>query len=79
MQAGHVVYISPGSWHTIKNTGQEPFTLIFATIPNEKMGLLSFFRKIGVKPGEEGTALSPEDFAQLATEHDLILRPPETE
>ncbi len=80
VRAGHVVYIPPGSWHTIKNTGQAPFTLVFATIPNEKKGLLSFFRRIGVKPGEEATPLSPDDddFARLAAEHDLILRPPDT-
>ncbi len=77
VQAGHVVYVPPGSWHTIKNTSQEPFTLVFATIPNEKKGLLSFFRRIGVEPGEEATPISPEDFAQLAAEHDLILRPPD--
>ena len=78
VQAGHVVYVPPGSWHTIKNTGQEPFSLVFATIPNEKEGLLSFFRRIGVKPGEEANPVSPDEFARLAAEHDLILRPPDT-
>ncbi|MEJ2151605.1 MAG: cupin domain-containing protein [Gemmatimonadota bacterium] len=77
VQAGHVVYVPPGSWHTIRNTGQEPFSLVFATIPNEKKGLLSFFREIGVKPGSEAAPLSPDDFAKLASEHDLILRPPD--
>lgn len=76
VSAGYVVYIPPGSWHTIKNTGQEPFTLVFATIPNEEKGLLSFFRRIGAKPGEEATPVSADDFARLAAEHDLILRPP---
>ncbi len=79
VRAGYVTYIPPGSWHTIKNTGQEPFTLVFATIPNEKKGLLSFFRRIGVKPGEDATPLSPDDFARLAAEHDLIVRPPDTD
>ena len=75
VREGFVTYIPPGSWHTIKNTGDEPFTLVFATIPNEKKGLLSFFRRIGAKPGEPTTELSPEEFARLASEHDLILKP----
>ncbi len=75
VRAGYVTYIPPGSWHTIKNTGQESFTLVFATIPNEKKGLLSFFRRIGAKPGEVATPLSPEEFATIASKHDLILRP----
>ena len=78
VREGHVVYIPPGSWHTLKNTGQEPFSLVFATIPNEKKGLLSFFRRIGAKPGEEAKPISEEDFARLAAEHDLILRPSST-
>ena len=78
VREGYVVYIPPGSWHTIKNTGDETFSLVFATIPNEKKGLLSFFRRIGAKPGEEASSLSPEEFSRLAAEHDFILRPPDT-
>ncbi len=78
VRAGYVTYTPPGSWHAIKNTGEEPLTLVFAAIPNEKKGLLSFFRRIGAKPGQEATPLSPEDFARIAAEHDLILRPPDT-
>jgi mannose-6-phosphate isomerase-like protein (cupin superfamily) len=73
---GHVWYNPPGVWHSVTNTGDEPLVLVFATIPNEKKGLLSFFRRISVKPGEEPTVLPPEEFARLATEHDMILRPP---
>lgn len=76
---GSVLYTPPGSWHAITNTGEQPLALVFAAIPNEKKGLLSFFRRIGIKPGEEPAALSPEEFARIAAEHDLILRPPETE
>lgn len=75
--AGHVWYVPPGAWHAIRNTGEVPLTLVFATIPNEKQGLLSFFRRIGAEPGQEPTPLAPEEFARLAAEHDLILRPPE--
>ena len=79
VRAGHVIYVRPGSWHTIKNTGQGPFSLVFATIPNEKKGLLSFFRRISVKPGTEAAPLNPDDLARLAAEHDFILRPPDTD
>ncbi|HUG74506.1 MAG TPA: cupin domain-containing protein [Acidimicrobiia bacterium] len=75
--AGHVWYVPPGAWHAIRNTGEVPLTLVFATIPNEKKGLLSFFRRIGARPGQEPTPIAPEEFATLAAEHDLILRPAE--
>ncbi len=75
---GYVWYNPPGVWHAVTNTGSEPLAMVFATIPNEKKGLLSFFRKISVKPGEDpATTLSPEEFGRIATEHDMILRPPE--
>ena len=76
IKAGYVWYNPPAVWHSIKNTGDEPLILVFAVIPNEKKGLLSFFRKIGVEPGKEGTVLSPEEFDILANEHDMILMPP---
>ena len=75
IKAGYVWYNPPATWHSFKNTGQEPLNLVFAVIPNEKKGLLSFFRKIGVEPGKEGTVLSPEEFGKLAAEHDMILKP----
>ena len=40
--------------------------------------LASFFRRIGVEPGQVATPLSLEDFGRIAAEHDLILRPPDT-
>ena len=76
IKAGYVWYNPPAVWHSFKNTGDEPLSLVFAVIPNEKSGLLSFFRKIGVEPGKEGTVLSPEEFSRLASEHDMILKPP---
>lgn len=75
IRAGHVVYNPPGAWHAIRTTGDEPLALVFAVIPNEERGLLSFFRRIGVKPGEETEPLTPEEFARVAAEHDLLLRP----
>ena len=75
IKAGHVWYTPPGAWHSFKNTGSEPLALVFAVIPNEKKGLLAFFRKIGVEPGKEAKAISPEEFGKLASEHDLLLRP----
>ncbi len=76
---GYVWYNPPNVWHSIVNTADEPLVLVFATIPNEKNGLLSFFRRISVKPGEEPTPLPPEEFARIAAEHDMILRPSATE
>jgi len=44
---GHVWYSLPGRWHAVRNPGAEPLALVFATVPNEKEGLLSVFRRIG--------------------------------
>jgi mannose-6-phosphate isomerase-like protein (cupin superfamily) len=76
VREGNVWYVPPGAWHAIRNTGDQPLTLVFATIPNEKDGLLSFFRRIGARPGTPAESIPPEEFAALAAEHDLILRPP---
>ena len=74
LSVGVVWYNPPGAWHAVRNTGSTPFSLIFATVPNEKNGLLSFFRRISVEPGQDPIVLSPEDLEKLAAEHDLILR-----
>lgn len=76
ISAGYVWYNPPGAWHAVRNTGSVPFTLIFTTVPNEKKGLLSFFRRISVEPGQDPIVLAPEDLERLAAEHDLILRAP---
>jgi hypothetical protein len=67
----------PAAWHTIRNTADEPMTLVFATVPNHETGLLSFFRKIGAKPGEAARIFSKEEMAKLGAEHDFERRPPE--
>ncbi|PRX57515.1 cupin domain-containing protein [Flagellimonas meridianipacifica] len=72
---GYVWYTPPGEYHSFINTGNEPLQLVFAVIPNEKTGLLSFFEKIGANPGQDARTFSPEEFAQIANEHDLVLKP----
>ena len=79
ISAGYVWYNPPGAWHAIKNTSSTPLSLVFATVPNEEKGLLSFFRRISVKPGEEPITLSPGEFERIASEHDMILRTPDTD
>ncbi len=77
VSAGYVWYNPPRAWHAIRNTGSTPLSLVFTTVPNEKQGLLSFFRRISVRPGQEPIALSPEEIERIAAEHDLIFRAPE--
>lgn len=72
---GYVWYNPPGVWHTVKNTGSTPLSMVFSTVPNEKHGLLSHFRRTCAAPGKEGVALSPKELKRLAAKHDLILRP----
>lgn len=78
IKEGYVWYNPPGVWHTFKNTGSGSLTLIMAVIPNEKQGLLSFFRKVGAKPGEQPQVFTAEEFKELAKKHDMTLMPPKT-
>ncbi|MBT8386413.1 MAG: cupin domain-containing protein [Ignavibacteria bacterium] len=75
IKEGYVWYNAPGVWHTFRNTGDKPLSLIMAVIPNEKKGLLSFFRKVGVEPGKEPTIIPSDEFKKIAAEHDMILKP----
>ncbi|SDM71987.1 cupin domain-containing protein [Kriegella aquimaris] len=78
VKEGYVWYTAPGEWHSFQNTGNEPLKLVFATVPNAKHGLLDFFKKVGVAPGKEpSNAMSAEEFAKLASDNDLILKPAE--
>jgi mannose-6-phosphate isomerase-like protein (cupin superfamily) len=79
VKEGYVWYTAPGEWHSFKNTGNEPLKLVFAIIPNDKNGLLSFFKKVGAEPGKDATIFSPEEFGKIANEHDLILKPTKVE
>ncbi|WP_273273748.1 cupin domain-containing protein [Maribacter polysiphoniae] len=78
VKEGYVWYTAPGEWHSFQNTGNEPLKLVFATVPNAKHGLLDFFKNVGVAPGAEpSNTLSAEEFAKLASDNDLILKPAE--
>ena len=70
---GYVWYNPTGHWHAVRNTGTTPLILVFATVPNEKKGLLSFFRRIGVTPGKAGTAMTLDELQRIGSEHYMIL------
>lgn len=74
ISSGYAWYNPPGAWHAVRNTGEIPLELVFATVPNEEMGLLSFFRQIGVEPGQEAKVLTPEEVGGLADSHDMIFK-----
>ena len=74
ISAGYFWYNPPGAWHALRNNGTTPLSLVFATVPNEKNGLLAFFRRISVEPGQDPIVLAPEDLERIASEHDMILR-----
>ena len=74
VSAGYVWYNPPGVWHSVRNTGSTPLSLVFAVVPNHERGLLSYFRRVCAAPGRQGVSLSPEELAELGAEHDLILR-----
>ena len=70
---GFVWYNPPGQWHAVRNTGTTPLSLVFATVPNERAGLMSFFRRVGSTPDREGTPISLEELERIGAEHDMIL------
>ena len=72
--AGCFWYNPPGAWHALRNVGSTPLELVFATVPNESKGLLSFFRRISSEPGRPPVPISPEDLERLGAEHDMIVR-----
>lgn len=76
---GYVWYNPPGRWHAVRNTGSTPLALVFATVPNEEKGLLSFFRRIGVTPGKEGEPITLDELRRVGAEHDMILWDPEAD
>jgi mannose-6-phosphate isomerase-like protein (cupin superfamily) len=76
---GYVWYNPPGVWHSMRNKGTTPLTIVFAIVPNEEQGLLSFFRKVSVKPGEDPIEIAPDELRRLAAEHDMHLQAPDEE
>ncbi|MHC5115242.1 MAG: cupin domain-containing protein [Planctomycetota bacterium] len=73
---GYFWYNPPGGWHTMRNKGRTPLTIVFATVPNEAHGLLSFFRRISSAPGEDPIEIPPDELDRIAAEHDMILWKP---
>jgi len=76
---GYVWYNPPGHWHALRNTGTTPLSLVFATVPNEERGLMSFFRRIGATPGKAGTPITFDELQRIGAEHDMVLRGSEQE
>lgn len=74
--AGTVWYNPPGAWHAVRNTGDTHLVMVFLTVPNEKNGLLSFFRKIGAEPGQTSIQIPPDELERLGLDHDLIFHTP---
>lgn len=74
ISAGYVWYNPPGAWHGVRNSGDTKLSMIFATVPNKKKGLLSYFRKVCVGPGKKGITISAEELERLGAKHDLIFR-----
>lgn len=79
VSVGYAWYNPPGVWHAVRNTGSTPLSLVFATVPNEKKGLLSFFRRICAEPGKEGIPLSRQELERIGSEYDVIFRADRTE
>lgn len=77
LHTGYVWYNPPGNWHAMRNAGDEPLVIVFATVPAEAHGLLQFFREVGVAPGNDPKPLTMDELKRLGAEYDLILFEPE--
>lgn len=74
-ESGDFVWHNPaGQWHSARNTGNTPLSLVFATVPSKEMGLLSFFRKIGSTSRKLGTQITVDQRMRIGADHVMTLR-----
>ena len=77
VQAGTTIYIPPGIWHGIQNTGDEASQIMWVVTPGagESTQLENFFRAVGAPPGTEVKSLTPERFADIMEKHGMKTKP----
>ena len=77
LQEGTTIYIPPGTWHGIQNTGDEPSQIMWVVTPGtgETTQLEKFFREVGTPPGAEQKSLTPEQVSDILEKHGMRAKP----
>lgn len=68
---GTTIYVPQGVWHGVRNTEEDPVTIVWVVAPP---GLENFFRSIGKPPGEECVPIPAEDMAEIQRQHGITQR-----
>ena len=78
VQAGTTLYIPPGTWHGVENTGTEAAQIMWLVTPGtgKTTHLEHFFREAGSPPGAEVRSLTLEQLIDLLKKHDIRVPPP---
>jgi len=77
VQAGTTIYLPPGTWHGVQNTGDGALQVMWVVTPGTGAStqLEKFFRAAGAPPGTEVKSLTPEQFADIMEKHGMKAKP----
>ena len=78
VQAGTTIYIPPGTWHGVENTGPEASQIMWVVTPGtgKTTRLEHFFREAGSPAGAEPKSFTLERLIDLLKKHDMRVPPP---
>jgi len=77
VQAGTTIYVPPGVWHGVENTGNEPAQVMWLVTPGtgKTTRLEHFFREAGSPPGQEPKSFTLERLIDLLKKHPMTVPP----
>jgi uncharacterized RmlC-like cupin family protein len=77
VESGTTIYIPPGTWHGLRNTGDEPSRILWVVTSGAGRGtqLEKFFREIGTPPGTDAKPLTAEQIGNLMKKHGMRPQP----
>lgn len=76
VKAGTTIYVPPGTWHGVRNTGGEPAEIVWVVTPGagETTQLEKFFREVGEPPATEPKSLTPGQFVDVMKKHGMRVK-----
>ncbi len=77
LQAGTTIYIPPGTWHGVENTGDEASQIMWVVTPGagKTTQLEHFFREAGSPPGRGLKSFTPERLVDMLEKHGMRVKP----
>ena len=78
VQAGATIYVPPGTWHGLENTGTEAAQVMWLVTPGtgKATQLEHFFREAGSPPGEPLKSFTLERLIDTLEKHGMRVPPP---